>query len=62
MATNPNTRKRRVKTNQVKQQRHTQAVSRYQQRRRRLQLWLVLGLALAMVLPLAAGIVFTLLS
>ena len=60
MATNPNTRKRRVKTAQ--QQHHTQAVSRYEQRRRRVLLWMVMGLAVAMILPLAAGILFTLLG
>ena len=60
MATNPNTRKRRVKA--TRQQHHTQAVSRHEQRRRRLLLWMVVGLAVAMILPLAAGIVFTLLS
>ncbi|MDE0701013.1 MAG: hypothetical protein OXH61_09870 [Acidimicrobiaceae bacterium] len=59
MATNPNTRKRRVKTRQA---RHVKAVSRYEQRRRRFQLWLVLGLAVLMILPLAAGIIFTLLG
>ena len=60
MATNPNTRKRRVKAAQ--QQHQTQAVSRHDQRRRRLLLWLVVGLAVAMILPLAAGILFTVLN
>ena len=60
VATNPNTRKRRVKA--ARQQHHTQAVSKQAQRRRRLLLWMVVGLAVAMVLPLAAGIMFTLLS
>ncbi|MDE0066098.1 MAG: hypothetical protein OXN44_04400 [Acidimicrobiaceae bacterium] len=59
MANNPNTRKRRVKARQA---RHAQAVSRYEQRRRRFQLWLVLGLAVLMILPLAAGIIFALLG
>ena len=59
MATNPNTRKRRVKT---RQHRHTQAVSRYEQRRRRILLGLILFLAVAMILPLAAGILFSILS
>ena len=53
MPTNPNTRKRSVMTGQ---ERHLEAVSRYGQRRRRFQLWLVLGLAVLMILPLAAGI------
>jgi len=36
-------------------------MSRYR-RRRRLQLFLVIGLAVAMILPLAAGILFSILS
>jgi len=59
VATNPNTRKRRANTREA---RHAQAVSRYEQRRRRFQLWLVLSLAVLMILPLAAGIIFTLLG